>query len=432
MRAARARAAQSCPSPGARCPSPPREPRELRVAITRQGEDGLALTLAEPSGAPWAAVGELRLREISSEQLAAQGKRDRDCSRLEWSELGPTETAAPAAEDIDALREALQAERPGTLLWSPKPEQGQNESATKEALEAVQDWLESERSPQAQMIVLTEGAQAASPPREPRPDPAPRSGAWCARAQSSTPARFALIDTDGSEASQGALGGAGARRRGAPARPARGRALGARGSPGPLAKRRARERADRPREDRPHHRRHRRPRRPDRPPPRRAPRRPPPALGQQKRREGKGAAELKAELEELGAKATIAACDVSDARQLEELLGRVPQEHPLGAVFHSAGVLDDGIVVSQDAERLERVFAPKADAAAWHLHELTEEAELSHFVLFSSVAGTLGAPGQANYAAANAFLDALAQKRSAEGLAATSIAWGLWEQAGRR
>ncbi len=145
--------------------------------------------------------------------------------------------------------------------------------------------------------------------------------------------------------------------------------------------------------------------------------------------EADGAEELQAELEGLGAEATVAACDVSDRVALEQLLASVPSEHPLGAVLHCAGVLADGTVEAMAPEQLDRVFAPKADAA-WHLHELTEGVDLSAFVLFSSAAGTLGGPGQANYAAANVFLDALAQKRRAAGLAGTSIAWGLWEREG--
>jgi NADPH:quinone reductase-like Zn-dependent oxidoreductase/acyl carrier protein len=145
--------------------------------------------------------------------------------------------------------------------------------------------------------------------------------------------------------------------------------------------------------------------------------------------EADGAKELQAELEQIGAETTIAACDVSDRKALENLLGSVPDEHPLGAVFHCAGVLADGTVESLGEEQFARVFAPKVDAA-WALHELTEGLDLSAFVLFSSAAGTLGGPGQANYAAANAFLDALAQRRQAGGLPGTSIAWGLWEREG--
>ncbi len=140
-----------------------------------------------------------------------------------------------------------------------------------------------------------------------------------------------------------------------------------------------------------------------------------------------GAKELKAELEALGAEVRISACDVADKEQLSELLASVPAEHPLGAIMHAAGVLEDATLEALDAERLERVFAPKAQAAAY-LHELTRDADLSAFVLFSSIAGPLGGPGQGNYAAANAFLDGLAQKRRAEGLPATSIAWGLWQR----
>ncbi len=145
--------------------------------------------------------------------------------------------------------------------------------------------------------------------------------------------------------------------------------------------------------------------------------------------DAEGAPELQAELEGLGAQARIAACDVSDRDQLNTLIDSVAEEHPLRAVVHAAGVLDDGVIGSLTAERLDGVLAPKADAA-WHLHELTEHMDLSMFVLFSSAAGVLGSPGQGNYAAANAFLDALAAHRCARGLEGTSMAWGLWAQAG--
>ncbi|WP_406419594.1 SDR family NAD(P)-dependent oxidoreductase [Streptomyces sp. NBC_01614] len=140
-----------------------------------------------------------------------------------------------------------------------------------------------------------------------------------------------------------------------------------------------------------------------------------------------GAAELHAELGALGAHVTIAACDAADAKRLAAVLAGVPGEHPLTAVIHAAGVLDDGTVESLDAERLEGVLRPKA-VGAWNLHRLTESLSLSAFVLFSSVAGTSGTPGQGNYAAANTFLDALAHHRRARGLAATSLAWGLWDR----
>jgi NAD(P)-dependent dehydrogenase (short-subunit alcohol dehydrogenase family)/acyl carrier protein len=143
--------------------------------------------------------------------------------------------------------------------------------------------------------------------------------------------------------------------------------------------------------------------------------------------EAPGAGELAEDLRELGAQTEISACDVSDPKALKALLAQIPAEHPLGAVFHCAGALADGTVESLDAEGMQRVFAPKADAA-WHLHELSAEMELDAFVLFSSAAGTLGGPGQGNYAAANVFLDALAQSRRQAGLPASSIAWGLWQR----
>ena len=141
-----------------------------------------------------------------------------------------------------------------------------------------------------------------------------------------------------------------------------------------------------------------------------------------------GADELRDELRQLGCDVDIVACDVGQRTEVERLLARVPAERPLTAVFHAAGTLDDGVLAALDRERLRRVMVPKVDAAI-HLHELTRDLELSEFVLFSSAAGTLGTPGQANYASANTFLDALAQARRREGLPAMSLAFGLWDRA---
>ncbi|WP_218003942.1 type I polyketide synthase [Nocardia pneumoniae] len=140
-----------------------------------------------------------------------------------------------------------------------------------------------------------------------------------------------------------------------------------------------------------------------------------------------GAAALVSELTAAGAQVRVAACDVSDRAALAALLAELSGDFAPSAVIHSAGVLDDATIENLAADRLDRVLASKADAA-WHLHELTSDRELSAFVLFSSVAGVVGAPGQGNYAAANAFLDALASRRRGAGLPAVSIAWGSWNQ----
>ncbi|MFD7862992.1 type I polyketide synthase [Streptomyces sp. NPDC059783] len=140
-----------------------------------------------------------------------------------------------------------------------------------------------------------------------------------------------------------------------------------------------------------------------------------------------GAAELEAELTGLGAEVTVAACDAADRDALRRLLDAVPAAHPLTAVVHAAGVVDDGVITSLTPERIDGVLAPKADAAV-NLHALTAELDLDAFVLFSSIASTFGGAGQGAYAAGNAFLDALAVHRRALGLPAVSLCWGPWTE----
>ncbi|WP_218004795.1 type I polyketide synthase, partial [Microtetraspora niveoalba] len=144
--------------------------------------------------------------------------------------------------------------------------------------------------------------------------------------------------------------------------------------------------------------------------------------------DGVGAAELVAELAMLGARVTVAACDAADREGLAAVLAAVPADRPLTGVVHAAGVLDDGVFTGLDARRLSAVLRPKVDAAV-NLHELTADLNVQMFVLYSSVSATFGTGGQANYAAANAFLDALAVYRRSQGLPGLSLGWGLWEQA---
>jgi mycoketide-CoA synthase len=140
-----------------------------------------------------------------------------------------------------------------------------------------------------------------------------------------------------------------------------------------------------------------------------------------------GAAELAAELQAGGAQVQVVACDAADREALAKVLAGIPVQYPLSAVIHAAGVLDDAVVTSLTPDRVDTVLRAKVDAA-WNLHELTQDLGVSAFVLFSSMAGLVGSSGQANYAAANSFLDGLAVHRRAHGLPAISLGWGLWDQ----
>jgi polyketide synthase 12 len=139
-----------------------------------------------------------------------------------------------------------------------------------------------------------------------------------------------------------------------------------------------------------------------------------------------GAQQLHDDLTELGATVTITACDTTNRDELKHVIDSAGR--PLTAVIHAAGVLADATITNLTADQLDAALAPKIEAA-WHLHTLTQHHDLAAFVLFSSAAGTLGSPGQANYAAANTFLDALAHHRLSQGLPAVSLAWGHWARA---
>ncbi len=384
---------------------------ELRVALSLEGDE-LSLFLAGPEGEPVAGVASLVTRPVSLEQLRGSQGLD-GLLAIEWRE-----------RRLEAGEDATDVE-----LWRHEPTGSADPAAAKRAaaaaLAAIQAFLSrSDPSPEERLAILTGGAVATS--EEESPDPAQAAIWGLARsAQAEHPGSFLLIDTDGSEVSEEALSAALAQAEEPQLALREGRALapraarisvrepgpavdpektvlitGATGTLGGLAAARLVEEHGARRL----------------------------LLVSRSGENAPGAAELAAILAEHGAEVRIAACDVSDRVALATLLDSVPPQHPLGAVFHAAGALDDATIESLAPERLDPVFAPKADAA-WALHELTRDLGLSHFVCFSSAAGTLGGPGQGNYAAANAYLDALAQMRRAEGLTATSIAWGYWQTA---
>ncbi|MGC1853496.1 MAG: SDR family NAD(P)-dependent oxidoreductase, partial [Solirubrobacterales bacterium] len=393
---------------------------DLRARIAPTGENEVRIDLADGAGTPLATVGALALRPLSGAQLQAPGPSSKELLEIEWREL-PLAAPDAAPAEVELLRcesdEGLAAAEAARM-------------ATADALGALQRWLADEEKADSRLALITRGAMATKAAES---QDATAAAIWglVRSAQAEHPGRFALIDTDGSEASEAALADAlaigveepqlalregqalvprlarmkaGEDDGGADARIDPERTTLVSGGTGALGALVAHHLAER------HGARHL-------------------LLVSRSGPGAEGAAELQAELEELGAEVRIAACDLADRDALEKLLISIPAEHPLGAVVHCAGAIDDGTVETLGAEQVERVFAAKVDAA-WNLHELTADADLSAFVLFSSSAGALGSPGQGNYAAANVFLDALAQRRRREDLAAASIAWGPWQRGG--
>ena len=427
-----------------------RGPAVLHTRAHMSPDAKLAIDAFDEEGRPVVSIGSVTMRNVSDEQYAAARRGGDMLLGLEWKEVSLPERShltgiasigdvglagADRHEDLAALGAAIERGEPApavVLCEAPAIDATDLAEAAREraaaTLELIQAWLRDERFGESRLAILTRGAVACREGES--PDPA-AAAIWglVRSAQTERPGRFALLDWDETATSLALLPGALvadeeaqlALRNGAALVPRAKRIpmliddedpvldlnpdatvliTGGTGGLGSLTARHLVEAHGARRL----------------------------LLVSRSGRDAEGAAELEAELSRLGAEVTIAACDVSDREALRSLLAGLPEDRPLGAVFHAAGAIADGSVDSLRPQDLDAVFAPKADAA-WHLHELTEGADLDAFVMFSSLSGQLGGPGQANYAAANVFIDALAARRRAEGLAGTSIAWGFWERA---
>ncbi|WP_420810765.1 type I polyketide synthase [Haliangium ochraceum] len=442
----------------------------LRVRLRRSASgSGISVDIADTAGEPVAHVGELATRPVAPEQLHRASERQDGLLRVDWSDprAFSSEARVPAQEwalvgpedaslishanatgvslthhqDLNALLESI--ERGGAFpevvvvpSYDVAPLRDVIDAAHSTAahtLGVLQTWLAEERFATARLIVVTRGAIATRPDEDVLGLAQASLWGLVRVAQSEHPdASLTLVDVDNREDSLHALFGlfgsrtapnalaaepqlavrAGnvsvprlARLTEAPDAHARpfdpAGTLLITGGTGTLGRLLARHVVTK------HGARHL-------------------LLASRQGLAAPGASELVSDLAEAGAEATVVACDVSDRSALQRLVAAVPANHPLTGVLHLAGVLDDAVIESLTPKHFDTVLRVKLDAA-YHLHELTLEHDLAAFVMFSSLSGVLGSAGQANYAAANTFLDALAHHRKAQGRHGLAIDWGYWE-----
>ncbi|MFE1248726.1 SDR family NAD(P)-dependent oxidoreductase [Streptomyces sp. NPDC058766] len=436
-------------------------PTALRVALAPAGENALSVTLADHGGAPVGGVASLSLRPADVAKLTELGFDHRDSLfRVDWipltvasggatgryAVLGASGAYAAPAEPHGAVFAGLGelaargGDTPPVVIagvdraggdsgdTGDTGDGGGTPAAVERNLHRVlrwtRDWLADDRFSDSRLVIVTR--EAFHDEHVPHPDPA-AAAIWgfVRAAQTENPGRFTLVDTDGRPASLALVPAAAAtgeaqlkiragavttpRLAHAPAVPAApdvsalgsGSVLITGGTSG-LGAMLARHLVER------HGVRRL-------------------VLTSRRGAAAPAAAALREELTAAGARVEVVACDVTSREAVAELIAAIPSEHPLVAVVHCAGVLDDGVVETLTEDRVDAVLAPKV-RGAWHLHELTEHLDLSAFVLFSSIASVLGTAGQANYAAANAFLNGLAEARRARGLPAAALCWGFWAE----
>nr|WP_058041681.1 type I polyketide synthase [Streptomyces roseifaciens] len=371
----------------------------VRARISRDGKDTLSLRLADATGSPVATIGGLTSRPVPDAELLYAV---RTVPAARPAQAPPLSTAALG----DVLDGARSGPVPDAVVYRAGEHDGDcataGRAAAGDALRALQSWLSDDRSADARLVVVTSAGPAHAPVR-----------GLVRSAQAENPGRFVLVEHDGSHSAPSDADLSAALATGEPeltlsggelrvprlaaVQPARGAAPdwgtvlitgGTGGLGGILARHLVSTHGVR-------------------------------SLVLAGRRGSAPA--LEAELTALGADVSVVACDTGDRAAVERLLAA----HPVDSIVHAAGSVHDGVIGSLNDELLAEVFRAKAEGA-WHLHELTRGRELKAFVLFSSLAAVLDGAGQGNYAAANAFLDALADHRASLGLPVTALSWGLW------